>query len=300
MTWAVAAMLCWSWGAFGGSQCAREVGGFAANRWRLFGALPILLAISFLVGAGPGIGHWYWFLLGGICHLGWGDVALYTAYHRIGPRLALLITLCGIPFVAGTVEWLLLGHLPAAGQVPWAAMALVGVAVALAPRERLRLGPGKLRAGIGFALVACVGQSLGVVATKIGFEAHRSAGTYEGLVFWDTVLLRLLGGTAVLALFSCWPFRSAPWLPPPGRARALAPWWLLSVVAGPVVGIWAYHIAIDAERTAIVQAVIAVLPIAVIPQAWYFAGDRPSPRSLVGAAIAVAGVIGLILAAPGN
>ena len=41
--------------------------------------------------------------------------------------------------------------------------------------------------------------------------------------------------------------------------------------------------------------IVATLPLAVIPFAWRFEGDRPVGRSLIGGIIAVTGVIALTL-----
>jgi drug/metabolite transporter (DMT)-like permease len=53
--------------------------------------------------------------------------------------------------------------------------------------------------------------------------------------------------------------------------------------------------ALETTPTGIVLAIIAITPIVVIPFTRVVEGERPTARSLIGGAIAVAGVIALTL-----
>jgi len=53
--------------------------------------------------------------------------------------------------------------------------------------------------------------------------------------------------------------------------------------------------ALETTPTGIVLAIIAITPIVVIPLALVFEGERPSPHSIAGGALAVLWVIGLTL-----
>ncbi len=51
-----------------------------------------------------------WFFVSGLIGFGLGDVALFTAYERIGSRLTILLNLCLAPLFAMVLEWLWLGN----------------------------------------------------------------------------------------------------------------------------------------------------------------------------------------------
>jgi drug/metabolite transporter (DMT)-like permease len=55
------------------------------------------------------------------------------------------------------------------------------------------------------------------------------------------------------------------------------------------------QLALESTPAGIVFAILAITPIVIIPFALVLEGERPTPRSLIGGAIAVAGVIALAL-----
>ena len=79
--------------------------------------------------------------------------------------------------------------------------------------------------------------------------------------------------------------------------RRVWPWLIASVLLGPVIGIAALHTAQStALLLALVQAVLAMLPITMLPLAWILDGDRPSARSLIAGVVAIALLVLLVLA----
>jgi drug/metabolite transporter (DMT)-like permease len=70
---------------------------------------------------------------------------------------------------------------------------------------------------------------------------------------------------------------------------------LLNALSGPTLGVAAYQWALRTTPSGIVLPIVATSPLLVIPFTYWFEGDRPGGRSLAGAAVAVAGVIGLTL-----
>ena len=64
-------------------------------------------------------------------------------------------------------------------------------------------------------------------------------------------------------------------------------------MGGLVRGVGCYQWALSMTPSGIGLPIVATLPLAVIPFTWRFEGDRPGARSVIGGAIAVAGVIAL-------
>src|SRR5205085_10737845 len=77
--------------------------------------------------------------------------------------------------------------------------------------------------------------------------------------------------------------------------RGVWPWVLVNSIAGQTLGVSCMQWALETTPTGIVLAIIAVTPIVVIPFTLVLEGERPTVHSLVGGAIAVAGVVGLTL-----
>ncbi|TVR44153.1 MAG: hypothetical protein EA402_07765 [Planctomycetota bacterium] len=286
MLFALLTLFLWTGAAYASARSARLAGALRANRWRLLVALPVLAAVGWWWAPDPlGPGLW-WFLVAGALHLGLGDMGLFAAYRRLGPRLSLLIALCLTPLMSGVIEWWWLGTRPGWAQAFLALLVLAAVAVALAPTERLRLAPALWWSGIACAVAAALGQALGAVATRQGFALQPDAGAVA------TAAWRVAGGAGVLLVVALF------WREPAfarGHGRRLAPWLAVSVLLGPCLGIPAYQQALATVPAALVQAVIAALPLTIIPLAWIFDGDRPSRRALLAGLVAVAATSAMML-----
>ena len=70
-------------------------------------------------------------------------------------------------------------------------------------------------------------------------------------------------------------------------------WLVLNATSGAVLGVSFFQFALSKAPTGIVLPIIALTPLTIIPLAHRFENERPTPRSLAGGVIAVAGVIGL-------
>ena len=73
--------------------------------------------------------------------------------------------------------------------------------------------------------------------------------------------------------------------------RRWSNWVLAAALFGPVLGVSCFQWALGQETSAIVLSITAITPIIVIPMTTYMNGDRPSAMTLAGSAIAVTGVI---------
>ena len=79
---------------------------------------------------------------------------------------------------------------------------------------------------------------------------------------------------------------------PPLRAHG---WIFAHAMAGPVLGMGTLQIALATTPSGIVLPITACAPLAVIPLAYWFEGERPTKRSLAGGALAVIGAVALTL-----
>jgi len=280
------------------------IGGTEANFWRLALAVLVLGAYSFVFGIGLSGPAFPWFLISGVVGIGLGDVALFQALPRLGPRLCSLLTNCLNPFAAILIEWLWLGTTLSARQVGCVALIIGGVSLALSPREHQRLDRKQLLAGLSFSIIAALGTALGAVLSRKAYAITHDCGS--GIDGANAAFQRIFGGVLVAGIFvlavkarhlqelgksrfqSALPVARAKW-------RAVWHWVLLNSLAGQMLGISFMQKALEDTPTGIVLAIIALSPIGVIPLAMVFEKERPSARSLLGAVLGVAGVIALTL-----
>ncbi|MFP4540551.1 MAG: DMT family transporter [Opitutales bacterium] len=301
--------LLWSFCAVASRRSVEQLGENAANFWRILLAVAVLGLVSHLNGIAFHAEAFGFLFLSGLVGFGLGDLGLYYALSRLGSRLTLLLAQCGAVPIAFFLEWQWLGTTLRWGQAGAVLVVLSGITLALLPRRgELPEGAGRrFWAGVGFGVVAAIGQGAGGVFSRLAYEAQ---GTFErgGGSVLENIFVgaqagyqRLLGGFLIIALAFAWDRwrslgRVGPILPRAGDSRQVKTGWVaLNAFSGPILGVALFQWALTTTPAAIVQSIVALTPIVVIPMAWLMEGDRPRPRALVGAAVAVAGVILLAL-----
>ncbi|MGB0744445.1 MAG: EamA family transporter, partial [Opitutales bacterium] len=159
--------------------------------------------------------------------------------------------------------------------------------------------------GILFGLVAAVGQGGGAVLSRIAYQAqgtlNHQVGTVDGILMGTAAgYQRLLGGLLVIATVYLLGKFYKPLRSVPRSRRAHDPisskcsWIMIAAITGPVVGITFFQWALMITEAAIAQTIVALTPIVILPMSYWFEGERPKPRSILGGFIAVCGVILLV------
>ncbi len=303
---ALLATILFSFSVIFATRTTRILGGTTANFYRLCVSTILLAFWAHLFGRGLGGGAFGWFFLSGCIGFGVGDLALYQALPRLGPRLTSLMVHCLAAPLAALAEWVWMRTDLTATQIVFGLVILAGVAIALAPEEHLKLTPRLWLQGIVLGVVAALGQGLGAVVSRKAYVVAAHGGPpIDGLT---AAYQRILGGLIFAALPSFWVMwkaRTEPGLcnasategpDSPAKWRLAWPWILLNSLAGPTLGVGCYQWGLQTAPSGVVLPIVATTPLVVIPFAYFLEGDRPGARSLIGGIVAVAGVIGLTLA----
>ena len=287
-----------------GHRATKLIGGASANFWRLVIATILLGIWSFRFGIGFGGAGFTFFFVSGLLGFGVGDVALYQALPRLGSRLAMLFTQCLAAPFAVVIERVWLGTQLSWLQILCISVILGGVALALAPHESVKRDPREWRLGALFGVLSGLGGALGAVFSRRAFAATATANeTIDGA---NAAFQRIIGGLLVAGIF----LAIVRWK----KSRALASavgedecsgdgrekkhlwlWVTGNALAGPTLGVSCMQWALRNNATGVVLAIVAMTPLAVIPLARIFEGEKPTIYSLLGSVVAVAGAVGLIL-----
>lgn len=293
MGFALLTAILWSCSGICSARSGRLLGVLRVNRARLFLALIGLGTAAWLMDRGWTGAGWAWFVLSGVVGLGMGDISMYAAYRHLGTRLTILMTQALAVPGAWLVEWWWLGGDPQLHRIPWAGVIMVGLVLALWPTRGEAVSPDRRR-GLLFGIGSAAGLAVAAVLSRRGYA---EGGDIDGL---GAAVLRNAGGFGMMVLI--WPVerliaRSRRQLGIEERPawRQAMPWLLGAAVFGPGVGVVCYQSALAEAPSGAVQAVVATTPVLIIPLAWAIDGDRPTLRSLLGAVVAVAGVIGMVL-----
>ena len=191
--------------AVSAGRSTRLLGAGPANLCRLTLATGFLALWAHTFGYGlTGVGL-PWLFVSGVIGFGLGDLALYGAYYRLGPRLGVLLCLCLAAPLGAMIEWAWLGTRLTLYQILWGATILVGVFAALAPDTRTAIGARAWGIGILLGAIAAFGQGSGAVLTRKAFDVARQAGQHiDG---GTAAYQRILGGlllTVIVLLLNHW------------------------------------------------------------------------------------------------
>jgi drug/metabolite transporter (DMT)-like permease len=297
MTAAILTTLFFALSAICGQRIAFSFGGLRGNLLRLILSTLVLGVIVLALFRDsltwPSFG---WLFVSGLIGFGFGDVALFLAYERLGARLTILLNLCLAPVFAALFEWAWLGNTIPLTPLLAMAVILIGVILAIRPSTPASWRRGSFRWGVGFAICAGFGQGVGAVVSRkaqqvsltLGIETNGIAEAFQ----------RVLAGLMFAAIVVWWRSRmkhrhgSEVLAAPVKRTRADW-WWLVgAALTGPVIGVSLFQWALaTVERSAIVLAIVATTPLVLMPLAWWSEKDRPSPLAIVGAIIAVGAVV---------
>ncbi len=286
------------------TRSAKMLGGTEANFWRITVATFSLALWAYTFGLGMTGIAFPLFFISGMIGVG-SDVFLFQGLPRLGSRLTSLLVQCGTAVAGATIEWLWLGTRLTLPQTMACCTILVGVAIALAPGEHLTFSRKQWILGIGFCVMAAVGNGFGAVLSRKGFAV---AATHRQPIDVGTAgFQRLVGGLIIcgLALLivkrrEVWAqivHPEAPRVPNSVKWKTAWPWIVANGLAGQTLGMCFFNWALKTTPTGLVLALVATTPLVIIPFAWKFEGDKAHRRSVIGGAIAVAGVIALVLVA---
>lgn len=285
-----------------GYRSSKQIGGAEANLWRVCLAALFLGAWANTFGTGLAGDAFPLFLISGFLGVGLGDTSYFQALPRLGSRRTVLLVQCFTPPIAALIEWLWLGTRLNAPEILCIATILIGVAIALAPGDHLHVPARVLGMGIAFCLFAAICGALGTVMSRKAFAVAHAAGEFPDP--GTTGYQRVLGGIlipAIILIAVKWRsahahggvFEEKTRHVSREKWRRIWPWVLGNSLAGQTLGMSCFQWAIEKTPSAIVTAIVALTPVILLPMTRIVDGERIGIRSLIGALIAVAGVIGL-------
>ena len=274
------------------ARSARVLGGQTANLARICVASVLLALWAHIFGQGLHGGGLPWFFVSGVIGFGLGDMSLFGALPRIGPRLAILITQCLAAPIAAIVEWLWLGTTVRAVDLACATVILAGVAVALAPDHGMEVPPRTFWIGVLFGVGSALGQAGGAVLSRKANEAAALTGYVidGGTAAYQRVIggvLMTIGGFLVIRRTQ--PKNDEP--RPEDRWERGSLFVLANALAGPTLGVGCYQLALRSTPSGIVLPIVATSPLVTIILSFFIDGTRPSRRAVLGGLLAVVGAV---------
>jgi drug/metabolite transporter (DMT)-like permease len=139
---------------------------------------------------------------------------------------------------------------------------------------------------VAFAFGGAVCQAAGIVAAKQGLQG--------GLSSLAGTLIRMIvasAGILVVTLFMGSIRESIGKL----KDRRALLFTACGAVTGPFIGVWLSLFAVDHAKVGIASALMALVPVLLLPLTWLVYRERVSARALWGTLAAFAGVVVLFV-----
>ncbi len=274
-----------------GSILFRRIGDHASPLGMNLGkgllGLLLLGAALLFTGTDPMNGRTVFFLaLSGVVGIALGDTLFFMALVRLDPRLTLLLATVGqVATVLGAMVFL--GERP--GALAWVGIPLVLGGVTWVMAEQMphedKAGKRLRMVGIGLGLAASLCISGGFLLAKVGLE---DVSAMQG-TFW-----RFAFGMAGLATFGWVRGELTTWLRPftsVGLLRRI----VVAVLVITFGGFWLTMVGYKYTDASVATILMSTEPLFILPLARIFMEERITPRAVVGACVAVAGVIAILL-----
>jgi drug/metabolite transporter (DMT)-like permease len=289
---AMGTALSWTLSTLAWTAAGRHIGAIAVSSIRLALAMLYLMAYRQLVHgsalpAEATAQTWTILGLSGLMGFFVSDICLFKAFLLIGPRLSLLV-LSLTPPLSAILSWVFLGEGLLARH--WLAMGItlggiIWVVLEQPESEPLPHVRRQLRQGLLLATVAAAAQAAGFVLSRKGI------GSYDAP---SATLIRAIGGMAGYLVLVTLLGRWRPVLRAAAHRRAM-PILMLGTLAGPVVGVVLFMIAVRHCNAGVVSTIVGTMPVLILPFTILLHREPVSLRAVGGALVSVAGVALLVL-----
>lgn len=278
--------ICWTATALAFESASHKVGSIPVNLIRLLMAMVFLSLFTFFtrgnlfpVDAPQQV--WVWLSLSGLIGFVMGDLFLFKSYTIIGSRISMLMMTL-VPPMTSILGWIVLGETLTLFNLIGMTLTLSGIALVILTRKEGQKGitishPLK---GIFFAFMGAVGQSIGLIFSKLGM------GNYNAFAATQIrILTGIVGFVIIITLLRKWKSVGVAL-----RHKSAMKSLTLGSFFGPFLGVSFSLIAIQHTNTGIASTIMSITPILIIPPAVLIMKQKTSMKEVIGAIISVIGV----------
>ncbi len=262
------------------------------NRVRLVLGVVLLSITNWFLTGSPlpvdaGLRPWFWFGLSGLVGLTLGDSLLFQSFLEIGPRKAILV-MSSWPIFSAIIALLFLGERLSLPEDAGIALTVAGIGWVVlegGSTSTAQTHPHLMR-GVLFALGGGFCQAIGIVLAKKGLDGRVSplSGTLIRMIvatlgIWGAIILVKGVKNSIKDILD----------------RKAFFYTTLGAITGPFLGVWMSLVAVQHAKVGIASALMALMPVMMLPLSRVFFKERLTRRSLLGTFASFAGVVILFI-----
>jgi drug/metabolite transporter (DMT)-like permease len=282
---ALATACLWTVNAVIAESASRKVGSLSVTFIRLalgfiFISALNLLERGLLLPTDATLHSWIWLSLSGIMGLSVADLCIFRAFVEIGARIAMLI-MALVPPMTALIGWFVMRETLTGLDLMGMLLTVLGVAlVVFVKRQNTETFRSRnIILGVFLAFGGAVSQAIGLVLGKYGMGSY---------YFFAATQIRVIAGIIGLSIFASF----IGWWPRIFRALTYRNAMIQTSCGaffGLFLGVSFSLLAVQNTQTGVASAIMALVPVLIIPPSIIFKKDRVTYREVLGAIIAVAG-----------
>ena len=284
---ALVTAICWTFTSLSFESAGKKVGSMSVNIIRLVMAIGLLgtlqyVRFGYFFPQGADAYQWFWLSVSGLVGFVIGDMLLFQAFVVVGARISMLVMSLSPP-LAAFFGWIILGEQLTMAHVAGMIVTMTGISLVILgkPQKGKRIQVKYPVKGILLAFGGAAGQGMGLVLSKLGMGEYDPA---------SATMIRVLAGTVGFAILFVF---TGHW---PKVIKALsygAAMLRIGIGAffGPFLGVSFSLLAIKYTTTGVASTIMSIVPVLIIPPAILLFKEKVSLKELIGAFIAVLGVV---------
>jgi drug/metabolite transporter (DMT)-like permease len=287
---------CWAVGIFPFTLSTRYFQATHINLMRLLLALFLLCPFIILkenisfsnLFLFPGYQNWLWLGLSGVVGLALGDYFSFSAFKAIGAKNSSIFSTLA-PGTAIIFAYLMLGEQINLIGITGILITISGI-IYISLQKKDNQSKMSL-VGMGHAIGAALCQGAGLVLAKKAYENNLIE-----IAPFHAAWLRIMASVIVLLVFAILTREIKPItrnLVKPENKKGLV-YLSLGTISGTVLGLTFAMQTISTIDSAVAQTIFSLVPVFAIPLAYFFHKEKITLSIILGALIAIAGVIVLI------
>lgn len=261
-------------------RASKETGTLAVNLIRLIVAMFFLGIITYLkrglvLPLDVTKESFKFLSISGLFGLFLGDFFLYKSYIKIGPRITLLV-MTFTPIAVSILSFFILGEKMEGFKILGVVLTIIGITVVILRKKNDKEFS---KVGFGYALLAMLGESLGIIFTRLGSIDYDSFATIQ-----VRTIPAILAFIIYISLKKEWSNIKEGIINKKG---------MIYIVLGTVVatlGVTALVEAMKYANVGIVSTLAATSPILIIPISIIFFKEKVSILEGIGALVSFAGI----------
>lgn len=264
----------------------KKVGSLAVNFIRLVTGFTMLSVFVYfyrghILPTDATFHNWTWLGISGFIGFFLADLFLFQAYIEIGTRISMLILASGPPMTA-ILGYFFLGERLSPMGILGMVITVSGIAIVILSKDK---DENKLKVthsikGITYAFLGAVGNSVGMIFTKIGM------GDYSPFAATQIrIITGFIGFVIIFAYLNKWDdLKKAV-----ADKKAMA-YITLGSLFGPFLGVSFQLISLQYTTAGISSTITSIMPVTILPFSVFIFKEKLKTKEILGALISVVGV----------